>query len=196
MEIETPASNGSEHGNADTDDEKQPFASVVDRYFTRLFKVNLPQGTVDPDNFKSNMNDVQILWHSNKICIVTLAPTHPALASGRKIVKVDFKVTLKCNRANNNVSGKRKRGAQWLNPESPLCLITTEGGETSTVHPGIRGHLIEVNENLIKNPGLLQQKPETEGYIAIVMIKLEERDNLTRGLMSELEYKDYLKLLK
>ncbi|XP_077966804.1 protein Abitram-like [Styela clava] len=180
----------------DSDLEESPFPSVVDRYFTRLYKVNLPSGTLNYEDFKTTRNDVRILWHSNKICLVTLAPSHPAFSPDKTISEVSFKVTLKCDRSNNKVSGKRKRGAQWLNPESPLCIVTLSDGEKYTVHSGIRGNLIEVNENLLKYPELLKEKPETNGYIAVVMIKLQERERLTNNLLSESQYEEYLKKIK
>lgn len=173
--------------------EESPFPSVVDRYFTRFYKVNLPTGVVNFEDFKTNRNDVRVLWHSNKISLVTLAPSHPVYSPGKTVTEVSFKVTLKCDRANNKVSGKRKRGAQWLNPESPLCIITMSDGEKYTVHSGIRGNLIEVNENLLKHPQLLTEKPETEGHIAIIMMKLQERDSFTDKLLNETQYKEYLK---
>lgn len=68
--------------------------SVVERYFVRGYMVNLPKGgsATDFNDVKSNMNDVRILRHSNRICVVTLAPTHPVLNVDTKISSVSFKV--------------------------------------------------------------------------------------------------------
>lgn len=171
------------------------YPSVVKRYFTSYFNVSLSSGKLDSPMIP-NRNDVRILFHSNKICVVTLAPSHAAMVTKAAIRSVSFKVSDKCDRFKNKVSGKRKRGAQWLNPESPLCIVTTDDGSVYTVRPGIRGNLIEVNENLIKYPSLLSDMPETNGYIAIIMIKLHEKEKILESLMEEGDYKEYLKCLK
>nr|CAB3219661.1 protein Simiate-like [Phallusia mammillata] len=167
--------------------------SVVERYFVRGYKVNLPKGGILSDfcEAKSNMNDVRILRHSNRICIVTMAPTHPALRPGTTITSVSFKVTDKLDRSNNVVSGKRKRGAQWLNPSSPLCIVTCDDGAQHTVFCGIRAKLVEMNERLLSKPKLLQSKTETEGYVAIVMPKLEEANHTMDGLLTAEDYLQY-----
>lgn len=61
------------------------------------------------------------------------------------------------------MSGKRKRGANWLNPATPLCIITCSDGTKHTIYCGIRGSLIETNERLLKNPSLLEETFLTEG---------------------------------
>lgn len=63
-----------------------------------------------------------------RICVVTVAKRHPVLNSG-DVVKVDFQVSKKVNRLDNKVSGKRKKGGQYLLPHSPLCEVTCSTGE-------------------------------------------------------------------
>uniref|UniRef100_H2Y7P9 Protein Simiate n=1 Tax=Ciona savignyi TaxID=51511 RepID=H2Y7P9_CIOSA len=167
------------------------FPTVIERYFSRGYKVNLPKGEDNFEIFKSNtsnMNDVCILRHSNRICLVTLAPTHPILTNKSKIKSVSFKVTEKLDRSQNSVSGKRKRGAQWLNPSGPLCVVTCLDGSKHTIYCGIRGSLVEINERLVSQPQLLQDSYTTEGYIAVVMPKLTEAKATMDDLLTDEEY--------
>ncbi|MEE6519257.1 hypothetical protein FKM82_030907 [Ascaphus truei] len=57
-------------------------------------------------------------------------------------------------------------------------------------HCCIRGRLLEVNENLLQKPGLLKEKPSTEGYIAVVLPKFEESKTVTEGLLSQKNYEE------
>ena len=171
------------------------YPSVVQRYFTSYFNVSLASGKTDSPVIP-HRNDVRILFHSNKICVITLAPSHAVLKTNATVKSVSFKVSDKCDRFHNKVSGKRKRGAQWLNPESPLCIVTTNDDAVYTIRPGIRGNLIEVNENLLKFPNLISDMPESNGYIAIIMIKLHEKDKILEGLMNEKNYHEYVKGLE
>ena len=41
---------------------------------------------------------------------------------------MDFQVTSKLNRLDNKVSGKGKKGAQFLQTDAPLCIITGNSG--------------------------------------------------------------------
>ena len=63
----------------------------------------------------------------------------------------------------NRVSGKRKRGAHWLNGTTPICIITCNDGSKYTIHAGTRGSLVEINDKLQTEPLLLQQAYETNG---------------------------------
>ena len=68
-----------------------------------------------------------------RICVVTVAPRHPLLTNG-EVVKVDFQVSKKVNRLENKVSGKGKKGAQNLQPMSPLCEVTCSTGQKYTLY--------------------------------------------------------------
>ena len=75
--------------------------SIVDRYYTRYFFVR--EDAPDEDHL--------VLIHSNRICLVGLAPSHIALQ--KEIVRVDFDIG-NCDRSDNRVKGKRKKGAMIL----------------------------------------------------------------------------------
>ncbi|NXK96101.1 F206A protein, partial [Formicarius rufipectus] len=149
--------------------------------------------------------DFCVLQHSNRrccssisvflfyrICVITLAEAHPLLQSGKTIKSINYQISANCSRLQNKVSGKSKRGAQFLTELAPLCRISSTDGEEYTIYSCIRGRLIEVNENILSNPALLQEKPSTEGYIAVVLPKFEESKSITQGLLTQKEYEEVL----
>uniref|UniRef100_H0ZE56 Protein Abitram n=1 Tax=Taeniopygia guttata TaxID=59729 RepID=H0ZE56_TAEGU len=121
----------------------------AERYFTRWYK---------PDVKGRPCEDFCVLQHSNRICVITLAEAHPLLQSGKTIKNINYQISANCSRLQNKVSGKSKRGAQFLTELAPLCRISSSDGEEYTIYSCIRGRLIEVNENILSNPALLQEK--------------------------------------
>ncbi|XP_069769391.1 protein Abitram isoform X2 [Narcine bancroftii] len=155
------------------------FPSVVDRYFTRWYKTDV-KGKAFEDHC--------ILQHSNRICVITVAESHPVIESAKNIKRISYQISANCSRLQNKVSGKSKRGGQFLTELAPLCRITCEDGEEYTIYSCIRGRLLEVNENILQHPSLLQEKPSTEGYIAVVLPKFEESKSITQDLISQEMY--------
>lgn len=129
-----------------------------------------------------------ILQHSNRLCVVTLADTHPILQNGRTIKSINYQISNGCSRLNNKVSGKSKRGGQFLTDFAPLCRITCTDETEYTIYSCIRGRLLEVNENILERPTLLLEKPSTEGYIAVILPKFEESKSITENLLSREEF--------
>ncbi|KAI6075376.1 Protein Simiate [Aix galericulata] len=127
-----------------------------------------------------------------RICVITLAEAHPLLQNGKMIKSINYQISPNCSRLQNKVSGKSKRGAQFLTELAPLCRISSTDGEEYTIYSCIRGRLIEVNENILSNPAILQEKPSTEGYIAVVLPKFEESKSITQGLLTQEEYEEVL----
>lgn len=72
---------------------------VVDRYFKRFY---MPKKSADGDN-----EDHLVLNHSNRICLIGLAPSHIAFKKG--IVEINFNIG-NCDRSQNQVKGKGKKG--------------------------------------------------------------------------------------
>ncbi|KAK3587839.1 hypothetical protein CHS0354_019707 [Potamilus streckersoni] len=127
--------------------QQHKYPSVIDRYFKKKYYL-----------FEDRQKEAFcILVHSNRICIVTLGETHPILSKNKCIRSVSFTIG-DVNRLDNKVSGKAKRGAQTLTATSPLCEITCDDGEKFVVPAGMKGQLIEVNEQLLNNPSLLTLK--------------------------------------
>ncbi|XP_021244808.1 protein Simiate isoform X2 [Numida meleagris] len=119
------------------------------RYFTRWYKADVKGRPCE---------DFCVLQHSNRICVITLAEAHPLLQRGKTITSINYQISPNCSRLQNKVSGKSKRGAQFLTELAPLCRISSSDGEEYTIYSCIRGRLIEVNENILSNPALLQEK--------------------------------------
>ncbi|XP_076627259.1 protein Abitram [Colletes latitarsis] len=154
------------------------FPTITDRYFTAYYKLDV-QSTTD---------DICILMHSNRICMLTLAPSHAALQSNVQITKVDFKVSEKLDRVLNKVSGKSKHGAQPLQANSNICIITCSNGKTYTIKCCIIGKLVEVNEALLQNPKLLLEPPHKGGYLAIVLPNIKHLDKMKESLLTQKQY--------
>lgn len=153
--------------------------SVIDRYYTRWYRADMKGKPCE---------DHCILQHSNRICVITLAETHPVLQNGRTIKNINYQISNGCSRLNNKVSGKSKRGGQFLTDFAPLCRITCTDETEYTIYSCIRGRLLEVNENILETPALLLGKPSTEGYIAVILPKFEESKSITENLLSREEF--------
>ncbi|XP_053874518.1 protein Abitram isoform X2 [Malaclemys terrapin pileata] len=103
---------------------------------------------------------------------------------------VDFKIRSLESQSGNFLF--HMQGAQFLTELAPLCRISCSDGEEYTIYSCIRGRLMEVNENILDNPTILQEKPSTEGYIAVVLPKFEESKTITQGLLTQKEYEEVL----
>ncbi|XP_012140636.2 protein Abitram [Megachile rotundata] len=154
------------------------FPTITDRYFTAYYKLNV-QGPAD---------DICILMHTNRICMLTLAPSHAVFRSDIEITKVDFKVSGKLDRVLNKVSGKSKHGAQPLQTNSNICIITCSNGKTYAIKCCIIGKLVEVNEALLNNPKLLLEPPHKGGYLAIVLPNIKLLDKMKGFLLTQEQY--------
>ncbi|KAK4315715.1 hypothetical protein Pmani_013069 [Petrolisthes manimaculis] len=133
---------------------------------------------------------VCVMVHTNKLCLVTLSHKHPIIAQHKQITQVSYEVG-KFNRLDNRVSGKGKRGAQMIGPESPLCIITCSDDTHYSIMAGVHGKLVEVNERLLTNPSLVTEKPDAEGYIAVVLPPLRNTENVTTRLLNQQQYACY-----
>ena len=76
---------------------------------------------------------MQIILFPGRICVITLAPSHPLLKC-EQITDVNYQVSAKVNRLENKVSGKGKKGAQHLQPDSIICEVTCSTGAKYTLY--------------------------------------------------------------
>uniref|UniRef100_A0A4W5RQ91 Protein Simiate n=1 Tax=Hucho hucho TaxID=62062 RepID=A0A4W5RQ91_9TELE len=97
--------------------------------------------------------------------------------NGRTIKSINYQISTACR----TVSEKSKR---FSTESAPLCRITCTGGDESW--------LLEVNEVTLERPNLLLGKPSTEGYIAVILPKIEESKTVTNGLLSREEYESVI----
>ncbi|KAF6124247.1 hypothetical protein HJG60_004831 [Phyllostomus discolor] len=153
-------------------------------YYSTLTEYCVGRGRIVPSNNTGSM------FAPRRICVITLAEAHPVLQSGKTIKSISYQISTNCSRLQNKVSGKFKRGAQFLTELAPLCKIYCSDGEEYTISSCVRGRLMEVNENILHKPSILQEKPSTEGYIAVVLPKFEESKSITEGLLTQKQYEE------
>jgi len=62
-----------------------------------------------------------------------------------------------------------------------------------TIHSCVKGKLVEINDALIENPKLLIEKPDSEGYIAIVLPSISHSNQQREELLTLEEYNEVLR---
>ncbi|EDV90692.1 protein Abitram [Drosophila grimshawi] len=159
-----------------TDCYEEKYPSVVDRFFTRYYYI------------KSDAA-YQVLYHSNRICLICLASTHPAYGEG--IASVSYDVG-NVDRSQNVVKGKAKKGGMILQADTTLALLTTETGKVYKIPSCIRGKLVEVNTSLVADAKQLETVPEGAGYFAILLPKIENCDDIKASLLTQQQYEEHL----
>lgn len=153
--------------------------TVTERYYS-------PRYVLDASGIEGE--DLCVLFHSNKICLITLAPTHPIIALKKEITKFNFEVSRNVDRRLNKVSGKGKHGAQILQPSSVICFVECSDGTSYSISSCLNGKLVEINDTLISNPKLLIERPQAEGYLAIVLPNIVNSCKAKDNLMSHESY--------
>lgn len=142
-------------------------------------------------DFMKPGHDQYVYRHANGLCVIGIAPTHVALQAEGGVTSVDFNVG-KSDRSEFKVSGKRKKNAQHFQTNSILCNVSC-GDATYTIRCCVKGSLLEVNNRLIQNPGLLNMSADREGYIAIVMPRPADWLKNKESLVT---FDEYMKLRK
>jgi len=158
----------------------QDYQNVTERYYTNLYQL---------DKDREKHHDILVLNHSNKICLITLAPSHPILANKLQIKKVNFEVSKKVDRKSNKTSGKSKKGGQVLEPTSVLAIIETET-ENFPVQAVVPGKLICINQEIISNPSKLSTHPDSEGHIAIILPSRGLYEQTKQNLLTKEQYEE------
>jgi hypothetical protein len=115
--------------------------------------------------------EIWVRMHSNKLFLIFLHPTHPAMR--KNIKQVIFRASAE------SLSGKRKKGALNLQPSSPLLEIHTED-EIFQIRAGIFGKLIETNDYLLQFPNTLK---DAEGFLVVLMPPLNKIDSMIKDLL-------------
>ncbi|KAG7389656.1 Mitochondrial inner membrane protease ATP23 [Phytophthora boehmeriae] len=150
--------------------------TMIERYYTEMFSC---------DTRGKTMEDQYVHMHSNRLCVVGIAASHPAMQAG--IESVEFTQNI----LESKVTGKKKKGGLFLLPNTALCVVKCKSGREYTLYSCIRGSLIEVNERLQTEPTLLQQKHQTDGYLVIIQPKKVEVAEIQESLLSKDEYKQF-----
>jgi len=154
------------------------YLTVTERYYTNLYQL---------DTDRERQHDILVLNHSNKICLITLAPSHPVLANKLEIKKVNFEVSKKVDRKSNKTSGKSKKGGQILEPTSVLAIIETESGNFP-IQAVVPGKLICINQEIISQPSKLSTHPDSEGHIAIILPSRGLYEQAKQNLLTREQY--------
>ena len=150
------------------------FPSVVDRFFTRYYHIK-------PGRPKEVY---MVLFHSNRVCLICLAPCHPILSQNLNDIKISYNIG-NSDRSANKVKGKGKKGGMALQPDSTLAILTSDNVNYK-VPSCIRSKLIEVNDKLPNKPELLGQ--EGDGYLAIVLPKPENCEDIKTSLLTQEQF--------
>ena len=163
--------------------DKSIYKSFTDRYFSKRYILNV--------NGIEN-NDIMLMFHSNRITLLCLAPSH-FFFKKNDTYKLNFTVG-KIDRLTNSVKGKGKKGGQFLTPQSPLCKVEWSDGTEFKIPCGMKGTLVEINENLIKNPELLREQPDSDGFIAIMLSSIAVSEATKNELLTHEEYLKHVNL--
>ncbi|CAG8494890.1 16273_t:CDS:2 [Funneliformis mosseae] len=112
----------------------------------------------------------------------SLSPTHPLLQSSQKVKSIKF---------NEKISQSINKKKQIpLEIKREICVITTVSGKKYSIKAGVVGWVIDFNMRLDREYDLLQEKPFTEGYIAIIKPKQDDPQKALNHCIDEKEYKD------
>ncbi|CAI2177407.1 8739_t:CDS:2 [Funneliformis geosporum] len=151
--------------------------TYLEQYYTKYFLIDSNENTTE---------DLYIYQAPNKLLffknILRLSPTHPLLQSSQKVksIKFDEKISQSIN--------KKKQIPLEIKRE--ICVITTEDDKKYSIKAGVVGWVIDFNMRLVKEYDLLQQKPFTEGYIAIIKPKQDDPRKALNHCIVEKKYKD------
>lgn len=167
----------------DSIDLSSEYQSVLERYYKPMYCVKLEGKDIDHHC---------LLFHSNRICLLTLPSSHPVIQQTKTLLRINYNVSGNVDRLKNKVSGKGKKGGQKLMPTSVVCQIECADGTKYKVRSCVKGKLIEMNQKLIDEPHELLMDPKTTGHIAVILCDLSTVDASKENMLSQ---EDYEKLL-
>lgn len=163
-------------GGEDGEERVARRGTMIERYYTELFACDV-MGKPEEDHY--------VHMHSNRLCVVGVAPSHPVMRE--EILEVVFTPHV----LESRVTGKKKRGGQFILPHTILCNIKCASGKTYAIRGCMRGTLLEFNAGLLTTPKLLQDKHESDGYLVIIQPKTTEIVEIQESLLAKDEYKQY-----
>ncbi|CAH0489126.1 unnamed protein product [Peronospora farinosa] len=155
--------------------------TMIERYYTEMFSC---------DTMGKPMEDQYVHMHSNRLCVVGVAESHPVMQE--EVVSIEFSR----NVLDNRVTGKKKKGGCFMLPNTVIGVLKCKSGREFKLYSCIRGSLIEVNERLQKEPELLKQKHQSDGYLIIIQPKKVEVAEIQESLLSKHEYKQFRAISK
>ena len=156
-------------------DESKPFPSFVDRYFSRFYHKRTSENGDNEDHL--------ILFHTNGVCLISIASSHVAFKKGIESINYDIGNS---DRSQNQAKGKHKKGAMNLQKDTALAIIKTKDGSEYKVFSCVGGKLLEVNEQLKED--LKKLEMEGHGYVAVVLPKVANTGKEKGLLINENDY--------
>jgi len=109
---------------------KPVFGSVVERYYTQMFKV---------DHAGRDHHDHFAYMHSNRMCITGLAPSHELITAHatNPVKSVSFQIHAR-GRVTRDLtvlqfSGKRKKGTPTVEGPTTICQVTMTDGRVYNI---------------------------------------------------------------
>ena len=143
------------------------FPSVRERYYSSY----------------TTKNHQSVHVHSNGLCVLSIAPTHPSIQPPLRVVGVRYRSHDGKNLLKTSVSGKGKKGSIFLSERDMVCDVDVSDGSTFKMYACIRGSVIEINERLIAQPQLLGEMPLSDGFVCVMMPKLVEKRAIGQACM-------------
>lgn len=138
-------------------------------------------------SYFGEVGDQCIMFHSNRVCLLTIAPTHPVITEDKTIIRVEYTFDgyEKIDRLSSQPMGKSKKGGQKLQKNSPVCAIVCSDDSKYVITACLGSKLIEINQLICSNPNLLKDRPLSLGFIAIIQPNdwkrmIEVRDSLPK----------------
>ncbi|OQV17676.1 putative Protein Simiate [Hypsibius exemplaris] len=153
----------------------------IDVNYSRLFQI---------DQRKDSSEDCCLFIHTNRLCVLALAPSHPIYRLHQTPVSVTFQISDGTDRSLSHAQGARKKGAQFLTEGACVCHVDCSDGTRYDIVSGIKGKLLEVNTRLMEAPQLLSEKPFSDGYLAIIMPNELEMSIIRNTLHDEAAYQE------
>ncbi|KAI9490095.1 hypothetical protein BDB00DRAFT_839592 [Zychaea mexicana] len=103
-------------------------------------------------------NKIYVRQAPNKVCILGITEQHPAILTNKE-QSLKLEATLGSN-AN-------------VKPDTVLCEIVS-GDARYAIKANMYGKLLEINPRILESSELLLNKPETEGYLAVIKSQYED----------------------
>lgn len=129
--------------------------SFVERYFERY------------TYRKEDHLDQYVCMHRNGLCMIGLEESHKVVTQGIPIDHIDW-CPGKTDRMSNKFSGGKKKGAQFIGLAERLCEVVLADSTRVPIYTGVKGSLIEINSEVVKDPSLMQRDPCADGWLAIL----------------------------
>lgn len=141
------------------------FPSPSERYYDiRLVSC------VGRKSYFGEVGDQCIMFHSNRVCLLAIAPSHPVITKNKTIEKVEhtFDGFEKIDRLASQCQGKSKKGGQKLQKNAPVCALICSDGTKYVITACLNSKLVEINQLICARPQLVKERPLSTGFIAII----------------------------